>query len=261
MAVLIFLFGLIFGSFANVILLRFHTGESLLWRGSRCFSCGKRLQWFELIPFFSYIVLRGRCKSCRSKISLQYPLVELGSGILFLLLFWKLKIGNSLEIENWELIISIALIYGAWFCVWLASLYDLRGMILPDQFLIIAFFLGTGSFFLARGVPLHFLLSLGAGSLAFFFFFLLWLASHGRWMGLGDAKFALVLGVLLPPQLLLAGILLSFFLGGISAVILLVFKKARLRSAVPFGPFLFAGGLATLLAGEQIIDWYFELFS
>ena len=83
----IFVVGLLFGSLANVILLRFNTGESLVYGGSRCFSCMRKLMWYELVPLFSFLFLRARCRTCKSKISWQYPLVELGTGVLFLAVY------------------------------------------------------------------------------------------------------------------------------------------------------------------------------
>lgn len=267
--VIVFIFGLIFGSFTNVLVLRFQTGESLVTRGSRCFSCSRRLEWFELLPIFSYIVLRGKCRSCKSRISIQYPLVEFGTGILFLLLFWKFlalySLGGGGGIGNFG-IAYVLFLLAAWYTLWLASLYDLRHMILPDRFLAFALFFSIAAFILnyalpvLRSAPLDGLYQFAAGILAFLFFFTLWFISRGRWIGLGDAKFAFILGTLLGPVMLLLSIILSFFIGTIFSFGLLAFGKARMKTKIPFGPFLFLGGLASFLSGSAILESYLGLF-
>lgn len=278
-----FLFGLIFGSFANVILLRLNTGESIIASGSRCFSCSRKLKWFELIPIFSFIALRARCRSCKSRISLQYPLVEFGTGILFALIFWKLSglynFGGIGDFGYWVLpdyllfithnpllITYFSFLLLAWFCLWAASLYDIRHMILPDSLLIAAFLFGAGGLAFQCGVasaPCSFSalgIQFGAAFLAFLFFFFLWFISGGKWMGFGDAKFAFALAFLLPPAMLLAALLLSFFIGSAVGIFLLLFKRAGFKTKIPFGPFLFAGALISFLAGHELFLWYMGLF-
>lgn len=277
-----FLFGLIFGSFANVILLRLNTGESIIVSGSRCFSCSRKLKWFELIPIFSFIALRARCRSCKSRISIQYPLVELGTGVLFVLLIWKLlgfyNLGGSDSFGYWVLpdylllithnsllITHYSFLLLAWFFLWVAALYDARHMILPDSLLLTAFLFGVGSFAFAcmsgtscslYGIGVQF----GAAFLAFLFFFLLWFISQGKWMGFGDAKFAFALAPLFSYELLLVAMLLSFFIGSAVGIFLLIFQRAGLKTKVPFGPFLFAGALISFLAGHELFLWYMGLF-
>ncbi|MDP2676441.1 MAG: prepilin peptidase [bacterium] len=284
MIVFAFLFGLIFGSFANVILVRLNTGESIVTKGSRCFSCAKKLKWFDLVPIVSFFALRGRCRFCKSKISIQYPIVELGTGILFLLLFLNFYFGFDLLFGFWHLSLERFLILGywllivaAWYMLWVASLYDLRHMILPDRLLIFAFFFGVAALGVSYVLPLthnpflithslspitHYslLYQFGAAFLASLFFFFLWFLSHGKWMGLGDAKFVFVLAPLFSPLLLLIALMLSFVIGTIASVSLLLFRKADMKTKVPFGPFLFLGALISFLGGTPIFDWYLGLF-
>lgn len=277
MVVLIFILGLIFGSFANVILLRYNTGESIVYSGSRCFGCGRNLNWVELIPVFSFIALRGRCFSCKSKISWQYPFVELGTGVLFFLLFLKLKefgfwdfdVRNVLEMSNVKLeilynilfsFLYIVTVYIAWFSLFVASIYDLRHMILPDRFIAIAAAAGVLYAFLLNGFSPAFLYHILSGVAVSAIFFLLWRLSGGRWMGAGDAKYVFPFALLMPPSSFLGGIIAAFIIGAIVGIALIFLGKKRLQSHIPFGPFLFLGGFIAHLAGGQIFTYGFPFF-
>ncbi|MFA5291257.1 MAG: prepilin peptidase, partial [Candidatus Paceibacterota bacterium] len=127
--VVFFFFGLVIGSFLNVVILRYQTGRGLSGR-SGCFSCGKKLNWYELIPILSFFFQRGRCRGCQSKISWQYPIVELLTGLLFALIYWHLA-GAWPEVIFYCLIASLLIVITA---------YDLKHQIIPDQF-VFAFIL------------------------------------------------------------------------------------------------------------------------
>ena len=276
----VFIFGLLFGSLANVILLRFNTGESLVYRGSRCFSCSRRLEWFELIPVFSFLLLRRRCRTCKSKISWQYPLVELGTGSLFLLIFISARFNIS-AVSSYLILntLYLILVLGAWYFLWLSALYDFRHKILPDFFNYAGLSLALSAFWAAgigsSGVSfmIHdskFLIHGLTSAVLFFFFFSLWFLSRGRWMGLGDAKFVLAFGFLLNPIQALLAVLFAFWIGAVVGLSLIAIQKlARLnltsksiniKSELPFGPFLFLGGILSFTAGERIFNWYIQLF-
>ena len=224
-----FTFGLIFGSLANLIILRFHTFEPLFFGGSKCLYCGKRLKWFELIPLFSFIVQKGRCRKCSTRLSFQYPAIEILTGVLFLFIW--------LKFENLSPYFFLSLFF--WYLLFLASLYDLKHQILPDEFIFGGVFLAIlGNFLFFRPGLLY---SLAAGFSFFFFFVFLWFLTKKQGLGLGDAKMALALGIFLGFPKAVFGLIFSFWLGGAVGIALLALKKANLKTPIPFGPFLFLG--------------------
>lgn len=243
---LIFLaLGLIIGSFLNVVIFRFNTGRSFGGR-SGCMTCEKKLSWHELIPLFSYIGLRGRCSKCKSKISAQYPIVEALTGIIFAGIF--LKFQDLFFLDTFAFSISYAF-YATMFSVLLVvAVYDFKHKIIPDAFSLafgIITFIGLFFFkdfiFYPHIPPVSEFL---AGVLLAIPFFLLWLVSKGKWMGLGDGKLALGLGWLLGFSRLLSGVVLAFWSGAIIGVLLMIFsKKHHMKSEIPFAPFLVLGVL------------------
>ena len=233
MTALIFLFGLAVGSFLNVIIFRVDTGEKIFYGRSRCLACGKSLRWHELLPLFSFLIQKGRCRNCRSKISWQYPAVELLAGLLFLFFYLKWRIsysaGQDLIILLWWFSIAALLL--------LLAVYDLKHKILPDKFNYA--FLALSLFNLFNDFTiLTLFLSLGPA----LFLFLLWLVSKGRWMGLGDAKLMAAGGIFLGPLPGLASLVLSFWTGAAAGIFLLFANpNIKLKSEIPFGPFLALG--------------------
>ncbi len=237
------LFGLIIGSFLNVVIYRFHTNRSLNDR-SHCLSCGTTLKWYELFPLFSYLVLRGRCRSCQSFIPYRYALVEVLTAITFLLAYFNTSdIGIFVFLTAFMSILVVVLVY------------DLYHMIIPDELslslaILALFIVGYESWF-ANDIS-------GLGSallsafIAFFFFFSLWWFSSGRWLGLGDAKLAVSLGLLVGMNGVFSLVVWSFWIGALISVSIILFQKVNLhkylgfgstqrvkmKSEVPFAPFL-----------------------
>ncbi len=229
-----FLFGLVVGSFLNVVILRYNTGKSLAGR-SGCFVCGHKLAWHELIPVLSYFLQSGKCRSCKSEISLQYPLVELLTGVIFVLITQQF-------VSDVPLLVFFLVV---WALLIVITVYDLRHKIIPDG-LVYALAILAGLKALVAGDYYALL----AGALGFLFFASLWYFSGGRWMGFGDAKLALGLGFLLGPSLGLAGLVLSFWIGALYGLIALSLphSRATLRSEVPFAPFLTLGAALSFFA-------------
>jgi prepilin signal peptidase PulO-like enzyme (type II secretory pathway) len=250
MTVLIFVLGLIFGSFGNVIILNLNTGESLIFRGSRCFVCGRKLGWFDMVPVASFLFLKGRCRLCLSRISLQYPLFELASAALFLLVYYRLGFRNP--------VLTIIAILFFWLML-MISAYDIRHKIIPDSLVYIAISVAL-IFSLFSVYDSSFIIHLLAGIGLFVFFAGLSLASRGRWMGFGDAKLALAIGLALGwPEAAIA-LLFSFWIGALFGLALAFVKKLKnLKIQIPFAPFLFLGSLTAFLWGNKIIAWYFSL--
>lgn len=250
--IFIFIFGAIIGSFLNVVILRYNTGESVVYSGSRCFSCGKKLTWSELIPIFSFLIQKGRCRQCKSKISPQYPIVELITALVFCAIFWKLN--HQFDFYSVPSAAYWLAVFGSLIVI---SVYDFRHQIIPDKIVYLLIFLAFGHWLFADKSLSGFLV--GAGF--FGFLGLLWLISRGRWMGLGDAKIALASGWLLGPFGGLIALFMSFWLGAISGIFLLIFapKKFKLESRIPFGPFLGLGTLIAFLFGNNILQIYLNI--
>lgn len=254
--IFLFLLGCIIGSFLNVVIFRYHGGQSLNGR-SYCFTCGKQLAWYELIPLLSFVIQRGRCRSCRSSISWQYFLVELATGLLFVAAFLKGYTDISLVFP----LIALSLLVTIF-------AYDIRHTIIPDGLV----YLFSGIAFLYAFVSFDPLIlsfpsasALLAGPLLFLPFFCLWFFSRGTWMGLGDAKLALGIGWFLGLLGGLTAIILAFWVGAVVSLALLgiqylaarkrtvLRKRFSFKSEIPFAPFLIIGFLMVFFFDIDII--------
>lgn len=298
--IFIFIFGSAIGSFLNVVVCRLKTapengspviaGEpfsGLLGR-SHCPRCGQILAWYDLIPIISFFMLRGRCRNCREKISWQYPLVEIATGLLFVAITQHFVIlsgseGSAAIISGFFASLRMTeyanLVYYLFIasCLIVIFVYDLRHYIIPDKVLIPAItvslaygIFGTlGKIILnnpalpplnlwggaERLYPYLFSASAAAG-----FFLFLVLITRGRGMGMGDAKLAFLLGLVLGWPLILPALFLAFFLGAAAGIGLIIFGQKTLKSQIPFGPFLIAGALAALFLGQGWPNWFCALF-
>lgn len=253
----LFFFGLIIGSFLNVLVLRYGTGRSLSGR-SGCLSCNVPLEPLELVPVLSYLALGGRCRSCRTRISLQYPLVELATGLLFLGSIRLFDFSSPSWVLLWSLISYFVLVSAL---VALVA-YDVKHQIIPDRFVAV-FILGSLFLHLFLGDPITPLLLAGLVLAAPFAG--LWYFSEGRYMGLGDAKLAFGIGVLLGLVQGLSAIILGFWAGALFGLVLIIVSRSRARlslngvpltmkSEVPFAPFLALGALFVLLTHFSLFD-------
>jgi leader peptidase (prepilin peptidase)/N-methyltransferase len=263
LTVIFFILGLIIGSFLNVVILRMNTSRSLGGR-SACMSCLHRLEWYELIPLVSFIVLRGRCKNCQTKISAQYPVVELLSGIISATLFWKFQ--NTFFISGavftaayayYALMFSLLLVIGA---------YDFRHKIIPDKlsfaFAALAlsglFFTAVNSFSGYSDSPLFYwhvpsVLDFLSGVVIALPFVFLWFVSKGRWMGLGDGKLAIGLGWFLGFERAFSSVVLAFWIGAVVGLGLIFFtKNYGMKSEIPFAIFMVLGVFLIFLFNFRI---------
>ena len=266
----VFIFGLCIGSFLNCVIYRLEQKKSLKGR-SFCPHCKHKLLWKDLFPVFSFLFLKGKCRYCHKKISIQYPLVELATGLIFIIIFnLKFEILNQFEIFKFLNLAFLFYIAGSLIVIFV---YDLKQYIIPDKVLfpaIIITFIFRILEFWNLGLFRNFKLEIGnsatilnfllAALIASGFFFIIWLISGGRWMGFGDVKLAILMGFLLGMPNVLAALFLAFLFGAIIGIILMVFKKKSLKSEIPFGPFLIAGTFAAIIYGNQIIQWYLNFF-
>ncbi len=260
-----FIFGTIVGSFLNVVILRLNTGMTMGGR-SQCFSCGKTLRWYELIPVVSFFIQKGRCRNCKSKISWQYPAVEIFTGLMFL----------ALALEGFYL--PIFLFFIIFFCIFLVIVvYDIRHKIIPTIpvlflliFSIVSLFLRVETQFLNVNVVLPSFLDIFAGPILALPFALVWFFSKGRLMGLGDAKIILVMGWLLGLVDGLVALVLSFWIAtvvslavvGVQRLLQLSHhgKQRIMKIAIPFAPFLFVATLISVFFGQEILRWMAQVF-
>jgi len=225
--ILIFIFGLITGSFLNCVICRLFSGDNPFKGRSFCPHCHHQLSWQDLIPLFSFMVLKARCRYCHQKISWQYPLVELSTAILFVLTFHQIH--YSLSLFYYFLIISFLIVI---------FVYDLKHYIISDKIIFPAIAVSF-IFQIFRSSNLNaFLNPLLSAVLPALFFFSIVLISKGRGMGVGDVKLVFFIGLFLGFPNIIPALFLSFFTGALVGVILIITGKKGLKSEVPFGPFL-----------------------
>lgn len=239
-------FGLIIGSFLNVVAIRLLKGESISYPPSHCVNCQHRLYPIDLVPVFSYLLLMGRCRYCKERISWTYPIGELAAAVAFGVTAWR--IGYQPELLAGLLLASILIVIVQ---------TDLRAMIIPDKVV----FFGIGAAVLIRlfvhPLPLWSYLAAfvaGGGILL-----LLAVVSKGG-MGGGDIKLFAFIGLILGLPLTLLALFVSAILGTLYGLLLILLKKFKRRTAIPFGPFLSIGSLLSYLWGTGLIDFYVRLF-
>ncbi len=248
-AIIFFVFGIIIGSFLNVVILRYNTGRTLGGR-SACMTCVRSLSWYELIPVGSFLIQNGKCRGCKSKISIQYPLVEVITGFIFSAIF--LKFQNLFWMDTTAFTVTLVFYSILFSLLLIIAVYDIRHKIIPDLlcaiFGIIAFiglFLFSAGSFAPHCPGLYDFL---AGPILALPFAFIWLISKGKWMGLGDAKLAVGLGWMLGLSLGFSALILSFWIGAVVGILLLTFSKNHsAKTEIPFAPFLVLGALLIFL--------------
>ncbi|MBU4000256.1 prepilin peptidase [Patescibacteria group bacterium] len=279
-----FFLGLIAGSFLNVVICRLETGETMVSGRSHCPRCGHILAWYDLVPVFSFLMLKGKCRYCGKPISIQYPMVEMATGILFLSIFnYQFSIFNEFSISNFQFLNSAFnffyfLLSTFYFLFIISSLiiifvYDLRHYIIPDKIVYPAIIVSViyslfenlnfghwdlfGNWKLEIGNLITLFNPFIAAILTGAFFLSIVLITKGAGMGGGDVKIAFLMGLILGWPKVLAALFLAFTAGAIYGIILILMRKKTLKSKVPFGPFLVAGTLVALFWGGEIMRWYF----
>ncbi len=263
--------GFIFGSFLNVVSLRFNTGKSINGR-SMCFSCAKTLSWYELIPVLSWIIQGGRCRSCSSRIPFELLASELITGLFFGLIAARGFFSNFFILDN-SYIMSTAylLIIASLFIVIL--FYDLRHKIIPDElsltfgiigFLGMFFFAFDGQLYTFVGTHIPSLWYILAGIIVPLPFVLIWVFSKGRLIGLGDPKLMVGMGFLLGLARGFTAVFVAFWIGALFAFALYIInvifkkrlvlsgKKSIMETEIPFAPFLILGTILTLVFGINL---------
>ncbi len=250
MALFAFSFGAVVGSFLNVCIYRLPLGQSVVSPGSRCMRCGTAVRWYDNIPIVSWLVLRGRCRSCHAPFSIRYPLVELLTGLLSLSLLLKFGPTPSYGVM---FLFTAALV--------VVSFIDFDHQIIPDEISLPGIVVGfLCSFFLPGPGWLSSLLGIvvGWGSLALVFYGYLWLTGR-EGMGGGDAKLLAMMGGFLGLQAVPFIIFVSSLAGSIIGLTIMAVQRKDRHLAIPFGPYLAIGALVYLFIGPQLIQWYLRL--
>jgi len=256
-SIAVFILGLIFGSFGKVVIDRGQKKKSIQGR-SVCDSCGKKLSWYENIPLFSYIFLRGKCRHCGKKISWQYPATELLFGLVFVLVAWQKGFITG-WVDTADLIDTVFYLAIS-FILLIIFIWDWRYMIIPDGLVVGGLVLAVGYFGYQYVISPDFLMAVNTDLTRNFlggiavggFFYLLFVISQGRWIGGGDVKLGFLLGFLLGWKMTYLFLMLAYILGAIPAIYLLITKKVTAKTKMPFGPFLIIAGFILMLWGEQI---------
>lgn len=246
--VLVILLGLIIGSFLNVCIYRIAREESIYFPQSHCISCGYNLKPKDLIPVFSYVSLGGRCRICKEKISIRYPLVEILNACLYLLIY--LKYGFTLECFKFFLFASLLIVI---------AFIDFETKYVYNSTII--FGILTGALFItleyleSKSVPWDYVIG---GFIGFGVIYLIVILTRG--MGEGDIDIALICGLFLGIRGIIVTLFISIILGGIVSAIILIFKLKDKRSEIAFGPYLAVGGIVACIYGTSLLDMYFKLF-
>lgn len=249
------------GSFLTALTYRLPKGISTTKGRSICPHCKTQIAWYDNIPLVSFVLLKGKCRNCGKKIALRYPLIELGTILLFLIFFLYLSrcpnIGTESVICSWKATFgSLSYLFGGIIVSILIAIFaiDLEHKIIPDQLIFFGVFT-VFSFLLFANPSVLFNRFLAGFSVATFFL-VVHLLTKGRGMGLGDVKFVILGGLLLGWTQSLVWLFLSFTAGAIIGVILILLKKAKFGREIAFGPYLVGALIITILFGERILRIY-----
>ncbi|GLB58382.1 prepilin peptidase [Cytobacillus sp. NCCP-133] len=242
----VFIYALLLGSFLNVAAIRLLKKESVSFPPSHCPTCKNKLNVFDLVPVFSYLFLRGKCRYCKQRISALYPFGELLTAFTIFLVYKE--IGWTLELIP-ALLLTVLLL--------LSVLTDIREKLILDiitfpmlgLLVLIRYFIGTEPF-------MHYLLG---GVVGFSLLLIIAIVSKGG-MGGGDIKLYAAIGVGLGPLLTIMSLVLASFAGAIAGVFLLLTGKVKRQEPIPFAPFIFIGTILSFLYGNEIFQWYISFY-
>lgn len=224
---------------------------------SRCLHCGYELRWYDLIPLVSWLTLKGKCRDCRKPIGYMEPLIELGTALFFVgsYLLWPAELNGGLQISMFILWLAAGVGLAIMFA------YDAKWYLLPDKINFAVIGLGLASAFLtiiaSDNVPVAILSVLGSVAVLSGIYFVLYLVSRGRWIGFGDIKLGLGLGLLLADwRLALIALFAANLIGCLIVIPLMITGKLKRNAHVPFGPLLIAGAVVAKLVGLAIAEYY-----
>ena len=260
--IFVFVFGLIIGSFLNCLIWRLHEKIPLIpftkggdkWKRSYCPKCRKQIAWYDNIPVLSFVILGGKCRKCGKTISWQYPIVEFITGVLFVVSFYL-----SYRVAIYDLSFIIKLIRD-WFIIAVMIvifIYDLRWYLILDVITLPACVIALIINLWLNYSWQNLLIS---GIIGGSFFLIQFVISKGKWIGGGDIRLGLLIGLALGWPGVLVAIIISYFIGSAVGLSLIAFGKKKWGSEVPLGVFLAVGTIITLFWQTQILNWYLNMF-
>lgn len=245
-----FLFGIVIGSFLNVCIFRIPKEESLSAKRSHCMSCGYQLRWFDLIPLFSWIALRGHCRKCHAKISVQYPIVEAANGIIYVIVL----LVKGISIESFIFCFAMSALLAL-------AVIDFRTYIIPigfNVFILVLALIRIAYLLFMEGKPfgdiVPYIIGMFAVSVPLG---ILWFVTKGKAIGGGDIKLMGAAGLLLGWKSILLAFVLGCMIG--SVIHLIRMKISKAGRVLAMGPYLAVGIAIAILWGEQVISWYVNL--
>ncbi|WKV08968.1 prepilin peptidase [Thermoanaerobacterium sp. CMT5567-10] len=242
---LIFIFGTTIGSFLNVVIYRLPRNESIVYPPSHCTKCKSELKPYDLVPVFSYIILKGRCRYCGDKISIRYPIVELTTGLIYFILF--IYFGISIKSLSYAFLVSLLIVI---------TFIDIEHKIIPNKIILIGLIAGAifrvlmfnygvwdyiVGFFLGGGVLLLISLLSGGG------------------MGGGDIKLMALIGLFIGWKLTISTLFIAVLLGAVGGVLLIALKIKTRRDYIPFGPYISTACIISILYGYDLLNLYIKL--
>jgi len=244
------LLGLAVGSFLNVCIYRLPREESIMWPGSHCPACGATIRWYDNVPVVGYLLLAGRCRSCRNPIGVVYPLVELATMGVFLAHYWA--IGPTP-------LLAVRIAFGCAMVVLFAI--DLEHQILPNAITLPGILVGlVASLWLPPGLRSALVgVLVGGGSLWLLFEIWKWLRGVEA-LGMGDVKMLAMVGAFLGWEQVIVTLVLSSVAGSLVGLGLIASGRGSLGSKLPYGTFIALGALASSLAGDRLVTWYVGLY-
>lgn len=234
------LYGIVIGSFLNVLILRLPLKESITLKRSHCMTCGHTLSWYELIPLFSYLFLGGKCRHCKAHISVQYPIVEAANGILYVVFF----LAKGITVETFLYCLAASALLAL-------SVIDWRTQEIPLGFILFVLTLGLVRLFTDLENWSQYVIGLFAVSV---FLLLIDLVTKGRGIGHGDIKLMAATGLLLGWKLIIIAFIMACIIGTVVHLIRMAVKKVGRKLA--FGPYLSMGICIAMIWGEQLVSWY-----
>jgi leader peptidase (prepilin peptidase) / N-methyltransferase len=247
---LAFAFGLVVGSFFNVVIYRLPRRESIVWPGSRCTSCGRALSWYENIPVVSWVALRGRCRGCQAPISAVYPAVELLTALLFAGTVWVYGLTPLAAVR---LVFACAMI--------VLFFIDLHHHILPNTITLPGIVVGfAASLFLPPGWLASLIGIVAGGGILLAIAEAYYRIRGEEGLGMGDVKMLGMIGAFLGWRLMLVALVLASFSGSLVGVAMIASGRGSMKYALPFGTFLAAGALAASVIGDALLAWYLAFY-
>lgn len=245
LAVVSLMLGMVVGSFLNVVIYRLPRRESLVRPASHCPSCGNPVRWYDNVPVFGWLVLRGKCRDCRQRIPVRYPLVEALTGIAFLLCFLRFGV-------DWPLLVAWAFVAA----LVAIAFIDYDHMIIPDKIVLPGALVGLMASISVNPQDWWKYLAGSAGAAAFMFALaMIW--PNG--MGFGDIKMAAFMGAVLGSGVIVA-LFAAFFIGAVAGIVLMAMHKRTRKDAIPFGPYLAVGAVVGVFVGQTLLHSYLAIY-